>query len=73
MATESEQYHPKDAIEAAISGTLILGGAGFLVSAVQNTLAKSNIGPWGVFTRTGGVIGSFGRLNWRVGRLFELG
>jgi hypothetical protein len=60
MASEDEQYHPKDAVKAAINGTLITGAAGGLVSAVQNTLTKRNVGAWGVFTRSGSTIAVFG-------------
>jgi hypothetical protein len=60
MASEDEQYHPKDSVKAAINGTLITGAAGTLVSAVQNTLTKRNVGAWGVFTRSGGTIAVFG-------------
>jgi hypothetical protein len=50
MASEDEQYHPKDAVKAAINGTMITGAAGGLVSAIQNTLTKRNVSAWGVFT-----------------------
>jgi hypothetical protein len=62
MASGDEQYHPKDAVKAAINGTMITGAAGGLVSAIQNTLTKRNIGSWGVFTRSGGTIAVFGGL-----------
>jgi len=61
MAPADEQYHPKDAVKAAINGTMITGAAGGLVSAIQNTLTKRNVSPWGVFTKTGGTIAVFGR------------
>jgi hypothetical protein len=63
MASEDEQYHPKDAVKAAITGTMITGAAGVLISAIQNTLAKRNVGAWGVFTRTGSTITIAGALN----------
>ncbi|KIN00846.1 hypothetical protein OIDMADRAFT_18987 [Oidiodendron maius Zn] len=59
MAPEGEHYQPKDAVKAAISGTMVTGGAGALVSAVQNSLSKRNLGAWGIFTRTGSTIGIF--------------
>lgn len=62
MASGDEQYHPKDAVKAAINGTLITGAAGLAVSAIQNTLTKRNLSAWGVFTRTGGTIAVFGNL-----------
>ncbi len=60
MASEEDQYHPKDAVKAAINGTLIVGAAGAMVSAVQNTLTKRRVGAWGVITRTGSTIATFG-------------
>jgi hypothetical protein len=63
MASEDEQYHPKDAVKAAITGTMITGAAGVLISAIQNTLAKRNVGAWGVFTRTGSTITIAGTFN----------
>lgn len=58
--TEEKVYHPKDAITAATKTTLLTSGIGLFTSAVQNTLLKRNIGPWGVLTRTGTTIGIFG-------------
>ena len=69
MATkevEENPYHPKDAVGAAIRSTLIMGGVGFTVSAIQNALVRQNVGAWGVFTRTGGVITLFGAISWEV-------
>lgn len=60
---QSEQYQPKDALAAAGQGTLVMGSAGALLSAVQNSLAKQNIGAIGFITRTGGTIGLFGAFN----------
>merc|ERR1711964_558823 len=60
MAPADEQYHPKDAVKAAINGTMITGAAGGLVSAIQNTLTKRNVSPWGVFTETGGTFAAVG-------------
>ena len=64
MAAENEEaaYHPKDAVSIAIQSTLITGGAGLTVSAIQNTLTKRNVSGWGVFTRSGGIIAVFGLL-----------
>jgi hypothetical protein len=57
---EEEQYQPQDAVGAAIKATAITGGAGAFISTIQNTLAKQNVGAFGVFTRTGGTIAVFG-------------
>lgn len=61
MSLEQEPpYDPKDAISASLRSTVITGGAGTLISAVQNTLTKQNVGAWGIFTRTGGTIAVYG-------------
>ena len=61
MATdEKPNYEPKDAVSVAIQSTLLMGGAGLFASAVQNTLTKANVSGWGVFSRSGGIIGLFG-------------
>jgi transcriptional/translational regulatory protein YebC/TACO1 len=62
MAIEEKPYHPEDAISSALNATMITGGAGLFMSAVQNSLARENIGVLGVFTRTGGNIISFGSI-----------
>ncbi|KAH6677507.1 hypothetical protein B0J14DRAFT_651402 [Halenospora varia] len=56
---DDHQYHPKDSIKAAANGAMVTGTAGAFVAAVQNTLTKRNVGPWGVFTRSGGNIAAF--------------
>ena len=73
MVSEDEKettYQPKDAVSTAIESTLITGGAGLAVSAIQNTLTKQNVAGWGIFTRTGGVIAIFGSLS-SVNRLYR--
>lgn len=57
---EERTYQPKDAVGSGLYATLITGGAGLTVSAVQTTLTRQNVGGWAVFTRTGGVITLFG-------------
>ncbi|KAF7630540.1 NADH-ubiquinone oxidoreductase 213 kDa subunit [Aspergillus flavus] len=57
--TEDHSYHPKDAIQAAMKTTMLTGGVGLFASAVQNTLTRKNVGPFGVFVRSGGTIGVF--------------
>ena len=57
---DSDVYHPQDALGAGVKGTAVVGGAGFFLSALQNSLQKRNIGAMGVFTRTGGTVASFG-------------
>jgi hypothetical protein len=57
---EEHHFHQKDSIKSGIQGALAGTGAGFIFSAVQNSLAKTNVGTWGVFTRSGSSIASFG-------------
>ena len=57
-----DSYHPRDAVGGAIKATLVTGTGGAFVSAVQNTLTKQNVGAWGVFTRTGGTVATFGKI-----------
>jgi len=54
--SEDHSYHPQDALSVAMKATVLTGGLGFLGSTVQNTLARQNIGPWGVFWRSGSTI-----------------
>jgi hypothetical protein len=61
MAPESHDYHPHDAVGAAINGALITGAAGALVSAVQNSLSRRNVSAWGVLTKTGSTIAVFSK------------
>lgn len=56
MSSDGDQYQPKDALKAAFDGGLYLGGLGLVGAAVKNSLAKGNVGAWGVFTRSGGLI-----------------
>lgn len=59
-AQQEHVYHAQDAVSAALKATTLTGGVGFFASAVQNTLTKQNIGPMGVFVKSGGTIGIFG-------------
>ena len=53
-------YEPKDAIAQSTRSATFTGSAGLLLAAVQNTLARENVGAFGVFTRFGGTIALFG-------------
>lgn len=55
-----DSYHPQDALGASIRSTALTGAAGLFLAAVQNTVAKENVGAFGVFTRFGRTIGIFG-------------
>ncbi|OTA55141.1 hypothetical protein K449DRAFT_337940 [Hypoxylon sp. EC38] len=59
QSPEEQPFHQHDALKSGIKGALLGGGAGLITSAVQNSLAKRNVGAWGVFSRTGGTIGIF--------------
>lgn len=58
---EDHHYHPKDAISAATKAAALTGAVGLVGSAVQNTLARRNVGALGVLTRSGGTVGIFGK------------
>jgi hypothetical protein len=60
QSAEEKKYHPKDVISASMKTTMLTGGIGLFASSVQNTLVKQNVGPWGVFVRTGSTITIFG-------------
>ena len=57
--TDDETYHPQDAIGTATRAAALTGVAGLFLASVQNTVAKENIGPLGVFTRFGRTVGLF--------------
>jgi len=57
---DRHDYQPKDAVREAGKGALVIGGGGLFAAALVNALSKQNVGPWGVFTRGGGMIGTFG-------------
>lgn len=51
-----EPFHPRNAVKSGVNGALFGAASGFIVSAVQNSLAKTNVGAWGVFSRSGSTI-----------------
>jgi hypothetical protein len=57
---DDDHYHPKDAIHAGLVHGAVMGGGGLMFAAVKNSLAKTNVGPWTVFTKNGGLIATFG-------------
>lgn len=61
-----EQYVPKDAVGASIKATMVTGGAGLFVSAIQNTLTRQNVGAFSTFTRFGGTTATFGECECRA-------
>jgi len=54
-----ESYHPQDALGASVRSATLTGAAGLFLASVQNTVAKENVGAFGVFTRFGRTIGLF--------------
>lgn len=62
MAPEKEDKHykPKDAIAELGLVTAISSSVGLFAAAVENATAKTHVGAWGVFTRSGGHIATFG-------------
>lgn len=72
MATKDKPtYQPQDAISQSLHSTMILGGTGLFVSAVQNTLTRQNVSAWGVVTRTGSTIWTFGTFSRYANRPVE--
>lgn len=43
-----------------MKATALTGTVGLFASAVQNTLTKRNVGPLGIFVRSGGTVTIFG-------------
>ncbi|KAK3689635.1 hypothetical protein B0T22DRAFT_374635 [Podospora appendiculata] len=54
-----DQYHAQDAIGAGVHGALVGGGAGLFLAALQNSMQRTHVGAWGVFTRGGGAVATF--------------
>jgi len=67
MASENEsRYEPKDALSSMTNHAIIVGGFGALLSAIQNTLARQNLGPMGFLTRFGGTAATFSMSTCRI-------
>ncbi|EMD00194.1 hypothetical protein BAUCODRAFT_572453 [Baudoinia panamericana UAMH 10762] len=49
-------YQPKDAVGAAIQATGITAAGGTFLAAIQNTMARQNVGAMGAFSRFGTTI-----------------
>jgi hypothetical protein len=58
-ADEDHHFHPKDTLKNATFAAGATGAVGLCFAAIQNSLAKSNIGAWAVITRGGGTITYF--------------
>lgn len=57
---DEEVFHPQDAIGQGMKTATYTAGAGLFFSAVQNSIAKHNVGTMGVLTRTGSSVALFG-------------
>ena len=55
----SVPFERRDAIGQGTKGALLVGGVGAMMSGIQNSLAKQNLGAFGIITRTGGTIAIF--------------
>ena len=53
---DSQFYQAQDAIASATRNGLIVGTAGLLMSAVQNSMQRANVGAFGIIGRFGGTI-----------------
>ena len=53
-------YQPQDALATTTRAIVMTGTAGIFLAAIKNTVAKENIGPFGIFSRFGGTVGTFG-------------
>lgn len=56
----SRPYEPVDALALTTRTTAITAGAGAVISGVQSSLMRQNIGVMGIFTRTGSAIATYG-------------
>lgn len=59
MAHAEASYHPKDTIANTTGTALQTAFFGALVSGVQSTLSKRNVGAMGIITHSGGLIALF--------------
>jgi len=50
-------YTPQDALSRSARSAALTGAAGLFIASVQNTVAKQQVGAFGVFTRFGTTIG----------------
>ncbi len=54
---DSPVYSPQDALARSARSAMMTGAAGLFIASVQNTMAKQQIGAFGVFTRFGRTVG----------------
>ena len=58
--TSEATYEPQDAFIPTLKGIGGCGFGGLAIAATRNTLARGNVGAFGVFSRFGGTIALFG-------------
>ena len=61
-ADEPPVYQPQDALGRSARSAAMTGAAGLFIASVQNTVAKEQLGAFGVFTRFGRTIGLLSKL-----------
>ncbi|KAK0625226.1 hypothetical protein B0T17DRAFT_492354 [Bombardia bombarda] len=59
---DQDHYQPHDAVAASFKGAMHIGGAGLFVAAIQNVLTVQKLSAWSIFTRSGGMIATFGAI-----------
>lgn len=57
---ESDEYHAADAVGSGVKGAMVTGAAGLFAAAIKNATRRTNVGALSVFTRSGGMIFTFG-------------
>lgn len=58
--SEGEQYHPYDTLKETTYAGTITTTIGAVVSGMQNTMTRQNVGTFSMFTRTGTTVATFG-------------
>jgi hypothetical protein len=61
MAAQQETFQPSDTLSNTFSVALQTTAVGAIIAGVQNTLRKQNVGPFGIITRSGHIIVTYGR------------
>lgn len=72
---DQRPYEPVDALSETSRATIIMAGAGAVLSGVQSSLTRQNMAVMGIFTKTGGAIATYGmcdRARWVIGLSLKL-
>ncbi|KAK3400558.1 NADH:ubiquinone reductase [Sordaria brevicollis] len=56
---DSKKFQPKDSVKSGMTAAMYSGGAGLLISSLQTSMKKNNVGGMHVFTHGGGTIIQF--------------